>query len=407
MGHFLKLIFALALMLSVSHAKAGYAALSAPANVAAASSGGGYVTRAATAIVGAAFNSGLTTQVAGKAVTVPATFRLAANAGQFAVSALRISPAALIGGAIASYLLTKGISMLNGEPVMAPPDSCASNCFTFRAQAPNAWYLSGPTSTAALAAAAAYAAPIYGAGQVTYQYVDEIQYDMRSCPTCEYVRYNYIKSPRAPDTATAPVDDAKWAEIAALPLPDPVASELTQKGVALPLQVPEVAPVPQTVPLSDPYVDPVTGKRYRDVATITPQPSDPMKAKVDINKQEVDASGNPISDPLRPGNPLPPESPKDVCEKNPDAAMCKELDEPEDSDIQNHDINLSVVPLPGFGPTSASCPAPYSLFVRGGQTITWEWTKFCDFSLGIRPLVIGFAWIAAFMIVAGVARRES
>lgn len=95
-----------------------------------------------------------------------------------------------------------------------------------------------------------------------------------------------------------------------------------------------------------------------------------------------------------------------MCEKNPDAAGCKPLDDVEDQNVENRDISLSIIPLPGFGPGTASCPAPVSLGTKGGQAIQWEWTKFCDFSLGIRPLVLAFAWIAAAMIVVGVARKQ-
>jgi len=102
-------------------AYAGYAQLKAPANI------GGTVGARTTAGSFAANNGnisvGFTTQVAGHTVTMPAVMRLAANAGQFAVSALRLNPAALVGTAVLAYLADKGISYIDGQFMKANDSS--------------------------------------------------------------------------------------------------------------------------------------------------------------------------------------------------------------------------------------------------------------------------------------------
>lgn len=205
-----------------------------------------------------------------------------------------------------------------------------------------------------------------------------------------------------PATASGPATEADLTAISASPMPTTVAQEFARAGTPMPVaQTPVgITPANQILPVGEPYVDPVTGKRVRDGISVSPSPSSVAQADAVPVKVEVDVNGNPI-------NTAPVQEQTDLCKQNPDAAACKPLDEVPDENLQTKTINLSVVPLPGFGPDSASCPAPQNLFSAGGQQITWSWSKFCDFSLGIRPLVLGFAWIAAIMIVVGVARREA
>lgn len=64
-----------------------------------------YVTTAGAAWSGAAFNSGMTTTIGGRMVTVPAKWRLSANAGQIALNAIRVNPAGAAASAALSILI--------------------------------------------------------------------------------------------------------------------------------------------------------------------------------------------------------------------------------------------------------------------------------------------------------------
>lgn len=203
-------------------------------------------------------------------------------------------------------------------------------------------------------------------------------------------------------TSSTPATDSDLAPAKAGVLPDAAAEDARKKGVPIPLNQPTVSPTPVDVWLSDPYQDPVTGKWYRDKARVTPQPSTPETAKMDVTKQEVNPDGTPATNPD--GSPKAPEEQKTECEKNPEGSGCKPLDAVEDVELQQNEITLSISPVSGFGPDSGTCPASQTLFSKGGQSIVWSWSMYCDFASGIRPLIVGFAWLAAALMVVGVGR---
>ena len=409
----IRLIFVALLGLFVTSAHAGTVTLRPPPTIKANSppgvftpiGGNGsqtlgiYTTGGNATFSGGTLSGSFTTEVMGRAISHPATLALASNAASVAVSAIRSTPAMLIGGAVASWLLSEGIEYVNnefmkqgglswvyqdhyGQRHATVAEAKAASESKWRQQRPDysycyfTWggpYTSGNTYWATL-----------GGGCSGGVSVNKV------CPsgsTCS-------------DEATA-ATEIDWDKLRNKAFPDGVASELSGK-TPLPLQPPQFQPRYQDAPITDPYIDPADGKRKSDRARVTPRTNEPV-ADVAPYKTEVDAAGNPIMDAN--GNPTTVETP-DPCKTNPDAAGCKPLDEVPDEPLQTKTINLSVVPLPGFGPGNASCPAPQNLMAVGGQQITWSWSKFCDFSLGIRPLILGFAWIAAIMIVVGVARRE-
>lgn len=358
----------------------------------------------------AAFNSNFTTQVAGKAVTMPASMRMAANAGQFAVTAVRASPAALAGSAVAAWLLPYGLEWLNNqwnkrqtfegglEWCGTHSDWCQGGWASSKESACNAyavWYkaVSGTCSGGSK--------PNYRGTVSDNTCVIESEFCPGSGTGWNYVRTSSLMS-RNPVNSSVSPSEADWAQPAANPLPDLAASELAAKGVALPLEAPKLDPV--DVPLGEPYVDPKTGKRYQDKARITPD-SSAKQADVQVYKQEVDANNQPVINPTT-GGAAPPEEQTDPCKLNPDASGCKPLDEVEAPDLEKKENPFSLNPVSGFGADNAACPAPQTLFNKGGQTITWDWGKFCGFAQGIRPLIIGFAWLTALMIVVSVGRRN-
>lgn len=359
----------------------------------------------------ASFSGGFTTNVGGKAVTMPATMRMAANAGQFAISAVRASPAALIGSAVVAWLLANGIEYVEGQfvkPASSPgigqgyqwgcagyygeisavPITCAQaggwGDITITEFVPN-----GPTSYVVKAYSSKFSGGPYTVATVTKH---------TQCLS------GYTLQNGACVGSSVPATDADFAPLATAPLPDAVASELAPKGVALPMENPVFDPPYVDEPLGEPYVDPVTGKRYQDKFRVTPH-SDGKTADVQAHKQEVDEEGDPVTDPAT-GVEAPPEKQDDFCKQNPEASSCKPFDEPPDLDLEKKENPFSLSPVSGFGADSASCPAPQNLFTVGGQAVAWDWGNFCKFAQGIRPLIIGFAWLTAIMIVVSVGRRN-
>jgi hypothetical protein len=204
-----------------------------------------------------------------------------------------------------------------------------------------------------------------------------------------------------------PATETDWNAVSAGTTPDWVYSWLANKGIGLPLN-PAVDPATQTVPLSDPYVDPVTGKRYKDVAYVTPSPSSPTKtADLQVAKQEVDADGNPIADPNNPGQAKPPEETDDPCLAHPERIGCMEKGEiPAEPDLEGSEKTITITPDSGWGADTAACPADLTATLRqGGVPVAFSFRPVCDAADMFRPVVIGMAWVAAVLIALGVGRK--
>lgn len=88
------------------------------------------------------------------------------------------------------------------------------------------------------------------------------------------------------------------------------------------------------------------------------------------------------------------------CADNPDAPICIETDygDVDDVDLENKTIDVSITPVAVSG--AGSCPAPSPLVIRG-QTYAFEWTTYCNFANGIKPILLAFAWLAAAGIMVG------
>lgn len=394
---------------ALSHAS--QLALSLPSNVS--GSTGAFKTAGSAAFNAASFNSAMTSSVAGRAVTVPASWRLASNAGQFAVAAIRLNPVGLVGSAVAAYLLTKGIAWAvdhwtYGQIETIPTitvyvTNWASGTYSSATAAGNAGcagqraYVGAGGQAACQSLLSVTNGTFYGVtnrapsgeaiGTVTAE---------QGCPL------NYTLNGGHCVGSAQPVGDAAWDAVGQS-LPDAAASELAGKAVPLPLQDPVVSPTPIDIPLSDPYIDPVTGKRYKDIARVTPQPSTPQVADVQVVKQEVDAAGNPAVDPNT-QQPKAPEDVSDLCKKNPDILACQKLDKPTEPETQSTDKTFSITPESGFGPDSGSCPADKSLTLRNGS-ITIDYQPVCSLASQFRPVLIAFAWLTALLIAVGIPQR--
>lgn len=95
----------------------------------------------------------------------------------------------------------------------------------------------------------------------------------------------------------------------------------------------------------------------------------------------------------------------DFCETNPEALACVKLGEAEAAELPNRDIALRLQPAPGFEFGVSSCPADRHLSVFGRQ-IVLTWRPVCDLALGVRPIIISLAGIAAMLTFFGFARRD-
>lgn len=409
MDNIFRLILLLALVLPGTTIAASVS-MRPPAGVSSAASGG-YQAGKGASFSGTnaySYNAGLTAQVGGQAVTVPAAWSFAANAGQYAITGMRMSPAGLIGGALMAWALAQGLKWLDGKWVKDDGTTCTENC---RLWATGAGYAilepatamptkAGACNKGAQLAGTRYAGTIAGSvsgGNCLLSYNGE---PWASHPIVDF-------GPTEPQPLPA-ATDADWQKMAASAAPLAALNEALANGINLPLAPPQVDTTPQYVPLSEPYVDPSTGNLTQDVAQVRPQ-SDGRTATVEMLKQEVNPDGTPKkeTDPAT-GEEVDkkPEAETDPCKQNPDSSACKPLDEVPDTDLEKKENPFSINLVGGFGADNAQCPAPKTLFNKGGQPIVWEWTSYCDFARGLRPFIIGFAWISAIAMVVVVGRRN-
>jgi len=351
--------------------------------------------------------SGGAVAVTFKQVTFADAVPLAAGAATVMANAVKLNPAGLLTSAVGGYLLTKGLEYAQGEwkKIQSSPPTVTEE-----------WIPCGTTCWAS--GTADPASSCYARGG---QSLGAVKTTEQGVPTAYYCNGSYGGfTYRASQTVTCPggaqpvngqcsggsttAVDSDWTAARSGTWPDPAILDMVKNGVPLPTDKAVFTPPYKDIDLSDPYIDPVTGKRFKDQARVTPLPSAPDTADVQVTKQEVDANGQPVTSG---GAPVPPVEETDLCKLNPNASGCQPLDDVPDVELPESEITLSISPVSGFGPDSGTCPASSTLFSKGGQPIVWSWQQYCDFASGLRPLIVGFAWLSALMIVIAVARRNT
>jgi hypothetical protein len=379
---------------------------------------GGWATVGATTINGGAAAVEMEARVAGVVAKIPATARLGSTAASVGLAAIRLNPVGLATSAILQYLLQAGI-----QPCLQPGGWCAP------ATSPHAsdpgfdgfQYLVdngngvGDSPGAAVTSAGytfvGIVGPCSGGGCVYVSVKNPAapQYGTYTVTVFQggcVAGYVYSSgtgtcgpNPNAPATQAA--NDANWNKALIYPMPDQVATDLSAAKVPLPVTL-APSPTPITINLSDPYVDPITGKRYRDVAVVTPN-ADGKTATLNVVKQEVDANGNTATQTNASGVVVntAPEKQDDPCTGHETRMGCAEEGQiPDAPDLKEQQINVAITPDGGWGPDNASCPADVPFTVMG-RSFAISWAPVCSFGSMIRPLVIAMGWLAAAFIVVG------
>lgn len=393
---------------SATFAFAGYAQLKPPANIG--GTVGARVSAGAFAANAGNISVGFTTQVAGRTVTVPATMRFAANAGQVIGTAARLNPTALILGSLAAYLLQQGYEMLNGQMVkrVAGPESCLTNCFYYTARA-----ATGATSPPMPSPQAAVdwveslmAVPYAHFAPLVFYEITETSYKVNRMGTIYWYQGSVTKGqPRpADEPLTEPVTDE---DLARLPVPnDDAAEEAAARGVPVPLQDPQFDPTPQNIPLSNPYPKPggQPGETVRDSVRVTPAPNEQVKIE-----PVVEPVTGPNGVPITPTNPdgstnpdAAPEDKPDFCIENPDALACWKEGEPENAELEKVTAGTSITPVNIGG--GGSCPASKTVNYMGANLVI-SFTPICTAAGWINPIVLALAWLSAGFILIGAFKQ--
>lgn len=109
-------------------------------------------------------------------------------------------------------------------------------------------------------------------------------------------------------------------------------------------------------------------------------------------------TGDTITNTTTTESPSPEKDPVDECEANPERVSCLDTDTPE-LEIPKETKTISYSEENVFG--TGACPANLTANVGTlGKSITvWDWQKTCDYSIGLRALVIALATFAAALII--------
>ena len=88
-----------------------------------------------------------------------------------------------------------------------------------------------------------------------------------------------------------------------------------------------------------------------------------------------------------------------LCAEYPDIKACEPKDEndvPDSPDLETKDKEVSITPEEFGG--GGSCPAPVHI---PGANVDFEYTEYCNFFTGLKPILIAVAWVIAGAILIG------
>lgn len=436
---YLRPLVALALLAFGTGAQAGYAQLATPSGFGGTPAGWTYAASANDSVFGKVIHqpNGLKVPVPGTSTTMPASYRLASNAPRVAAAAVFLSPHVRTAVAIAGWLITAKLVYDETQKIWRETqDKPESDGFEYR-------YGQGSWTT------------LPGACQ---QYISQAPWGGYHAvlQSCSYPdgSYKWIKDSNGADygthwftlerrVSTVPGEcPTGWTATPAgclspalqqpdfvdklgnKPMPDLVPKELpmpTPLPVDPPVINPEPGPNPVPRPRFVPTGDPVPNPNYDPNAQPSPEnqpyiqpgvrikpsptPQEPLRVDLEpVNVPKPTPEPTPETDTTEPGTQPKPEDQQSLCEKHPDIVACQKLGELQPETLQTKTVTLTIEKSDGFGPSTGTCPAPKTATIMGKQ-VAFQWDLLCDFANGIRPLLIGFAYLSAALAFMGLTRR--
>lgn len=194
------------------------------------------------------------------------------------------------------------------------------------------------------------------------------------------------------------------------PVDDPLINP-SPAGQPQPMFVPTGNPLPNPNYQPSQPVGPGNQPHYQPGVRMvpTPVPGNPWNVDLQPVDRPVD-SPDPDPEPKPDPDPNPDDKPNedkpDLCETHPEIVACQKLGDVQPEALAKNTVTMSITKQDGFGPESGQCPAPKE-FVVMGKSMAFRWDLLCDFATGIRPLLIGFAWLSAALAFIGLSRKDS
>lgn len=369
---------------------------------------------------------GVSVNVGGRAVTMPMTMRLAANAPEVIARAALATPygraASFIAWAVAAGWVWDSVSERWAVPGTVPAQSssiiryCIST--TISCQPSAAIYYTPQTACAAVASVGLvprwipdinYGQCQFSSNGTSYNVQRDVGAATVVAPNCAGAAPD--ANGNCPTGVNEPADQADADALpAAVPMPAAAPSE-AQPYVPLPVQLPELDPV--RVPLGDPVPVPNTSPQAYEqpVADLRPSPTTDEPFRVDIQPRTVTGtSPSGVTDVQHlDGSEAPSEAASEpsLCDLNPDASACLPLGLPGPAGvIPTWDVSLSFESPVAFGPSDAACPPPRQMVTSLAGTLEFDYAGACMFADGVRPVVIALAYLASVLAFFGIGSRD-
>lgn len=418
-------LFVAAALGSLQVAHAGYAQATPPAGWSAGGGAGGAFT-GTKAANGATFLSGSVStnaslNVGGRAVSMPATMRFAANAPRVAAAAIMLHPGIRTAASIAGWLGLASLAYDQLSGTWSAPDTSSPVSTGLE------WY--GPGNPGkyfpTLAQAGAHHASwlntlngynrfsVSGTGQSSYTLYDSTYKTYTTenassrpsnCPSGWYVTpAGCVQTPN-PKTVTP---EQAIEEIIKHPMPDDVPKYIPEP---LPVEMPYFEPlfIPTGNPVANPKYDPgkplsPENQPYVQPGTkVSPAPAPGAPWQVDtvpVNRPTPTPEGS-TEPSTEPSTDTPREDGKedrDFCDKNPNVLACLELDTPE-GEIPKGTFNVTYAVENSWG--NGSCPADKYATLAGKSIKVYDWAQTCDYvATYVRPILLLLCALGALYIV--------
>lgn len=195
------------------------------------------------------------------------------------------------------------------------------------------------------------------------------------------------------------------------PMPADVPAE-ADDYIPLPMQNPELEPV--RVPMGAPVPVANTNPQAYDqpVADVWPAPSTDEPFRVDVQPGTVrGTSPTGVTDVEHLGGgaapPAEPASSPGLCAEFPDIAACQRLGvATSPGAIPTQDVPLTFDSPVSFGPSDAACPAPRVMQTSLAGSLELSYEGACMFADGVRPIVIAMAYLASIFAFFGIGSRD-
>lgn len=361
----------------------------------------------------------------GGAAKMTAGFRYATGASRAAAFIVGMHPAVRLAVGVGSWIaLGKVFFNETTQQWEEEVGGCSSACYEYLVSPDQQWHAS-PSAACASALVLVNVSTYwsYGlAGNTETQCNATLVQRGIPDPPVYHQTWTIARRSVPPTSPTrVPISPEQMADkVGANPMPTDLPSQLPE-GSELPVDKVVLNPGPGTdmtphtmrIPTGDPVPTSDPTKWRQPWVDVVPSPTtdNPWRVNV-IPGETLQDNPNPMPDPVVDPVPDPNAKPKDdqqqdLCEKHPEILACQqiELGELSAETVPNEDKTITLTPDTGWGP-SGSCPAPRTVNLHGGLTLSIPLDLMCEFARMIRPLIVAAAYLGAAMMLVGAARKD-